>query len=389
MSAIPEVQHALLGASSAHRWLNCPGSALLTKDMPDTTSIYAAEGTQAHSLCEAVARQGLLARGYSLTSSSLPGEPQEAPDEMKECAQEYLEAILEAADAIQQVSGQKPYIALEQRLDYSKWVPDGFGTGDCIIIGGGILHAIDYKHGKGVRVEAEGNPQLMLYALGALHRYQSLYFIHTVRWTIVQPRNGGVSQAPDMPVQDLLAWAEYVVQPTAVLASQPGADIRPGEWCRFCKAQATCRARSDHMLALEGFQKQDPRLMTPEQISDAMTRGAELARWLSDLQEYSLSELLAGRPIPGWKAVAGRSIRTWTDPEAAFARAVELGVPETMLYERKPLTLAALEKTLGKKQFAPLTEFVTVPPGKPALVPDSDKRPAITNAPTAEDDFAK
>lgn len=381
-----ERAHALLGASSAHRWLNCPGSALLTADMPDTTSIYAEEGTQAHAVCEAVAREA-LAHEYRLVSSAIPDQVEGSP-EMLECADVYLDAILEAIAGLGLALDDPPYIALEQRVDFSQWVPDGFGTADCILIGNGILHVIDYKHGKGVQVEAEGNPQLMLYALGALMRYRPLYAIHTVRWSIVQPRNGGVSQAPDTAASDLLNWASYTVAPTALLAMQPDAELNPGEWCRFCKARATCRARSDHMLALEGFEKKPAALLSPEEVASALTRGADLEKWLNDLREHSLSELLAGRAIPGWKAVEGRSIRAWTDAEAAFRKAQELGVPEAMLYERKPVTLAALEKTLGKKQFAPLTEYVTVPPGKPALAPDSDKRPAMTSRPSAEDDFA-
>lgn len=382
-----EVQHALLGASSAHRWLNCPGSALLTADMPDQTSIYAEEGTQAHAVCEAVARQE-LSKEYLLVSSAIP-EPTEDNPEMLECANIYLDAILEAIAGLGLSLDDPPYIALEQRVDFSQWVPDGFGTADCILIGNGILHVIDYKHGKGVQVDAADNPQLMLYALGAWERYRSLYAIRTVRWTIVQPRNGGTSTAPDYLVEDLLRWAEGTVAPAAHKAYNPGAPLNPGPWCRFCKARATCRARSDHMLSLEGFEKKPAKLLSPEEISDALTRGADLEKWLNDLREHALSELLLGNPVPGWKAVEGRSIRAWTDAEAAFAKAVELGVPETMLYERKPLTLAALEKTLGKKQFAPLNEYVTTPPGKPALAPDNDKRPAIASRPTAEDDFAK
>ena len=383
-----DVQHAILGASSAHRWLNCPGSALLTADMPDTTSPYAEEGTQAHAVCEAVARME-LAKEYQLVSYAGAVQPSEDNQEMLECANVYLDAILEAIAGLGLSIEDPPYIALEQRVDFSQWVPDGFGTADCILIGNGILHVIDYKHGKGVRVEAEGNPQLMLYALGALMRYQPLYFIHTVRWSIVQPRNGGVSQAPDMTADVLLKWAEETVKPVAILADNPDAPLNPGEWCRFCKARATCRARSDHNLALEGFEKKDPKLLTPQEVSDALTRGKDLVKWLSDLEEYALSETLTGKTIPGWKAVEGRSIRSWTDAEAAFAKALELGVPEAVLYERKPVTLAALEKTLGKKAFLPLNAFVTVPPGKPALVPEADKRPALASKPTAEDDFAK
>ena len=371
-----EAAHALLGASSSHRWLVCPGSVLLTKDMPDTTSEYAEEGTLAHVVCEAIARWNLQGGAQVI--------PEQATDEMIDCAGLYVETIMAAAAEL----GESPYIALEQRVDYSRWVPDGFGTADCVIIGGNTLHVLDYKHGKGVRVEAEDNPQLKLYALGALDRYSLLYDISVVRWSIVQPRNGGVSHAEPVLKESLLNWAEDIVRPAALLALTPNAPLNPGEWCRFCKAKGSCKARSDYYLALEGFEQKDSRLLAPDQLGDILKRGKDLAKWLADLEEHALSQLLAGSNIPGWKAVEGRSVRNWADAEAAFRKAIELGIPEEMLYERKPITLSQLEKTMGKKGFAPMTEFVTVPSGKPALAPESDKRPAITSRPSAEQDFA-
>ena len=378
-----EATHALLGASSAHRWLNCPGSALLTADMPDTTSLYAEEGTLAHSVCESYARHSLLDIGCTVVSGSTDNHSH-ASDEMLDCAGLYVETIVEIAKPL-----HTPYIALEQRVDYSKWVPEGFGTADCIIIGDGALTIIDYKHGRGVQVEAEGNPQLMLYALGALERYQTLYEISTVRWGIVQPRNGGVSFSDPMPISTIISWADTTVRPAAALAMTKDAPFKPGDWCRFCKARGFCRARSDHNLSLEGFEKKPAKLLTPEEMGAILLRGKDLLKWYSDVEDEALSRLLTGGKVPGWKAVEGRAIRAWSDAEAAFKRAVEIGVPEQMLWEKKPVTLAALEKTLGKKEFAPLTEFVTTPAGKPALAPESDKRPAILAQPSAEDDFAE
>lgn len=377
-----ETAHALLGASSAHRWLECPGSALLTRDMPDTTSEYAEEGTLAHAVCESVARNA-MALEHKVVSQTVDTFA-DAPQEMRECAEVYLATIREAISEL----GPSPYIALEQRVDYSRWVPDGFGTADCILIGGNTIHVIDYKHGKGVHVEAEDNPQLKLYALGALDRYSLLYDISTVRWSIVQPRNGGVSHAEPVFKESLLNWAEEVVRPAAELAMTANAPLKPGDWCRFCKAKGSCKARSDYYLALEGFEKADARLLSPEELSAVLQRGKDLLKWYSDLEDNALSLLLAGRDVPGWKAVEGRSVRNWTDAEAAFKKAIELGIPEGMLYERKPVTLAQLENTMGKKEFTALAEFVTVPPGKPALAPESDKRPALTSRITAEQDFA-
>ena len=377
-----ETAHALLGASSAHRWMNCPGSALLTTDMPDTSSAYANEGTKAHAVCEAVARK-MLNEKYRIISVPITTEL-EASHEILECAELYCDTI----DTIAQEFGPSPYIALEQRVDFSRWVPDGFGTADCIIIGGETLHVIDYKHGKGVQVEAEDNPQLMLYALGALSHYSLIYDISVVRWSIVQPRNGGVSHARSRFTESLLNWADEVVRPAATMAKTPGAPFKPGEWCRFCKAKGTCRARSDYNLALENFEKQNAKLMSPVEISAAMLRGRDLVKWLADVEEEALNRLLTGDQVPGWKAVEGRAIRAWTDAEAAFRKAVALGVPEEMLWEKKPVTLAQLEKTMGKKVFVELNEYVTTPTGKPALAQESDKRPAILAQPSADDDFA-
>ena len=378
-----ETTHALLGASSAHRWINCPGSALLTKDMPDTTSEYAAEGTLAHAVCEAYARAALAQENLVVSRDAQPlGE---VSPEMQDCAEVYLRAINEALQDL----GPSPYIALEQRVDYSRWVPEGFGTADCILIGGGILHVIDYKHGKGVHVGPDDNPQLMLYALGALERYSLLYDITTVRWSIVQPRNGGVSHTPELNKESLLQWAEDVVKPAAVLALAPNAPIQPGDWCRFCKARSTCRVRSDYYLELEGYQNAAPALLSLTELGEILIRAHDLSAWAKDIEDKALHRLLTGSSIPGWKAVEGRSVRNWTDAEAAFKRAIELGLPEEMLWERKPVTLAQLEKTMGKKDFSALSDFVTIPPGKPALAQESDKRPAITSRSTAEQDFAE
>ncbi len=378
--------HAILGASSSERWLNCNPSAALTADMPDPGSEYAAEGTLAHSIGELKLRKrflpGLGPKKYKTEMDKLHADPLYNP-EMESTTEEYLDAVNEIAMAYPEV----PYVALEQKVDYSQWVPEGFGTADCILIGNGILHIVDYKHGKGVPVPAEDNPQMKLYALGAYARYSLFYSIQRVRWTVVQPRNGGVSETPELMIEDLLEWAETYVKPRAQLAAEGKGDYCPGEWCRFCKAKAVCRARSDNNLALEGFQKALPATLSPEEIGAILIRAKDLASWLSDIEEYALSALLEGQEIPGWKAVEGRAVRAWTDQDAAFEAAKAAGIEEAMLYKRVPVTLAALEKDMGKKAFQVLTPFVTIPPGKPTLAPESDKREAISNRPSAEQDF--
>lgn len=379
--------HAILGASSAERWLNCPPSALLTANMPDTTSDYAAEGTLAHRLGELKLRKrfvsGFGPKSFKAEMDKLKADLLYTP-EMDHATDEYLDAVNEIAMAFPET----PYVALEQQVDFSDWVPEGYGTADCILIGNGILHVVDYKHGKGVPVPAESNPQLMLYALGAYVRYCLFYDIQQVRWTIVQPRNGGVSETPERTVADLLSWAENCVRPRALTAANGEGDYCPGEWCRFCKASATCRARSDRNLSLEEFHAVLPALLAPSELGDILTRATDLNSWLSDVEKYVLSALLRGEEVPGWKAVEGRAVRVWTDQEAAFKAAMEAGTPEAVLYERRPVTLATLEKVMGKKAFQVLAPYVHIPPGKPTLAPESDKKPAITTRPTAEEDFA-
>lgn len=392
----PEV-HAFLGASSAHRWLNCPPSAMLTADMPDTAGPAAAEGTLAHALAELKLRKYFfpMAPGpYTKALKKIQAERDQLEQkhgadkigtwaEMESATNEYKDAINEISMAF----ADKPYIALEQQVDFSDIVPDGFGTADCILIGNDVLHVVDFKYGKGVPVGAEDNPQMRLYALGAANRYCLAYDIRRIRMTIVQPRNGGVSHAEEMTTEDLVSWAMDYVRPRAQLAAEGSGEYAVGDWCRFCKARSTCRARNDYNLELEGFQRKVPPMITNDEVGDALRRALDLKSWLSDLEEYALAALLTGDEIAGWKAVEGRANRAWTDQDAAFAAAKASGIDEAMLYKKVPLTLAALEKDIGKKAFEPLTPFVTVPPGKPTLAQENDRRPAITNRPTAEADF--
>ena len=214
---------------------------------------------------------------------------------MEHTTDEYLDAVNEIAMAFPEV----PYVALEQAIDYSIWVPDGFGTADCILIGNGILHVVDFKNGKGTPVPADDNPQLMLYALGAYARYCQFYDIQTVRWTIVQPRNGGVSETPEMTVPSLLNWAENYVRPRAEMAHKGEGPYNPGPWCKthYCKARATCRARSDYYLAMEGFHAALPALLAPSELGDILFRATDLKSWLSDIEEFVRAALLRGEKI--------------------------------------------------------------------------------------------
>ena len=387
------MSHAILSPSSAERWIHCPPSALINAEAPRTDTVYTREGTLAHAICELKARKhfltGIGPKKFKAAMDKFRADELWA-DEMDGHTDAYLDALKDIAAGY----AAPPHVTLEQRLDFSEYVPDGYGTADCLMIGqvdgidGDVLHIVDFKYGKGVDVSARGNPQMMLYALGALLDYMSIYDVFTVRMTIVQPR---IKREPDtweMEARGLLRWAEDVVRPAAKLAAAGEGEYAEGEWCRFCAIRGSCRARAEANLEAARLDFRKPPELTDEEVGEALTMGRRLKAWLSDLEEYALSACLAGGEILGYKAVEGRSVRAWTDADAAFMAARAAGVPDEMLYERKPVTLAALEKVMGKKAFGEaLGEYVVTPPGKPTLATSDDRRRAITNRASAEEDF--
>lgn len=386
-------KHALLSASSAERWLNCTASALATKDLPDKGSKYAEEGTLAHQLCELYA-----SNQFGFPPPVMEEVLHKSPywkNEMIKCAEVYRDYIIERANCY-----VNPLIEFEVRVRYDNYVPEGFGTADCIIVGERAdtrtwgVEIIDYKHGQGVPKYAEGNPQMRLYALGVLNTYYAIYgdAIHTVTMSIVQPRLDIISLA-EMPLKELIDWGEEVVKPTAQVAyTGEGAEYKQGTWCQFCKTRETCKTRHKYYTALEDFKDLEtgewraPNTLNDQEMGEALKRARSIASWVSDVESYVTEQLFTGKTIPGWKLVEGRSVRKFTDQDAAFDVLVKEGWKETMLYERKPLTLSAIEKMIGKKQFSEiLGGYVDKPKGKPTLAPESDKRPAID---TAAADFA-
>ena len=377
--------HALLGASSSHRWLHCTPSARLEETLPNSTSTFAEEGSLAHEIGELKLRKGFTEPMAKRTFESRLKKLQANPlyqEEMLRHTDTYLNYIMEVAHSF----AHPPYVAVEKKLDYSAYAPEGFGTGDCILIGGNTLYVIDLKYGKGVPVSAEANSQMMLYALGAYTEYSFLYAIETVKMVIVQPRLDSISEY-EMPVNDLLAWGESI-KPLAQKAFAGIGEFVPDEHCRFCRAKAVCRARAEQNTALEDFKQQLPPLISNEEVGQILYRARNLAKWAADLEEYALAELLKGNNIDGWKAVPGRATRKFTDIDAAFAVLKANGIDETMLYERKPLTLTATEELVGKAQFKTLlSEHVETPQGKPTLALESDKRQAITRI-SAQEDFS-
>lgn len=372
---MPTKGHALLSASSSDRWLNCPPSARLCESYDDKGSDYAAEGTDAHALCEYKLRRALGIEAKNPTENLTWFN-----EEMDDCATGYAAYVLEQVEAAKQTCAD-PTILIEQRVDFSRWVESGFGTADCIIIADGTLQICDYKHGLGVLVNANQNPQMMCYALGALELFDGIYDIDHVRMTIYQPRRDNVS-IYELQKDDLYRWAEEVLKPTADLAFAGDGNFLCGEWCTFCKAKHDCRARADANLELARYDFKLPPLLTEEDIEDILSKVDDLVAWATDIKEYALQQAISGKEWNGWKLVEGRSNRKYTSDSAVADAVSKAGFDP---YERKVLGVTAMQKLLGKSRFDELlAAYIEKPQGKPTLVPESDKRPAMN---TAKNDF--
>lgn len=383
-----ERDHAVLSASGAHRWMACPASALLEQQFPDTTSKAAQEGTLAHELAEAKTRHYFFTQDFSRQKlAAAVRKLKKDPlwqDEMDKYTEDYLDYIKTEAMAFP----ASPYVAVEKRIDFSAYVPEGFGTADCVLISGDTLHVIDFKYGKGVPVSAEKNPQMLLYALGAYEAYKMIYPIRRIEMSIVQPRLADGDSKWDCNVDELLAFGEQASEKAVEALSGTGG-FRPEEKaCRFCRARQQCRARADENVKLAFFTEKKPPLLMNEEVGRYLLQGEDVARWLKDLQEYALAQCLAGKEVPGWKAVEGRGSREWTNMDEAFKSLQDNGIDEALLWERKPVTLAQIEKLVGRKAFDTYVGGLVVKnPGKPALAKETDKREAITNTVTAEEAF--
>lgn len=368
--------HALLSASSSHRWLNCPPSARLCEGYDDKGSNFAAEGSDAHSLCEYKLRKALGMEAKDPTEDLTWYDA-----EMEESASGYAAFVMELVAEAKKTCSD-PVVLIEQRLDYSKYVQSGFGTGDCVLISDGTLHIVDFKYGRGVLVEAEDNPQLKLYALGALEIFDCLYDIDTVSMTIYQPRRANVSTFT-LTRQELLDWAETVLVPTAELAYAGDGEYRCGEWCQFCKAKADCRERARANMELARYEFRQPPLLTDEEVEEILGKLDSLMDWASDIKDYALQAAISGKHWSGYKLVEGRANRRYTDENAVVAAVKAAGYDP--YDEPKLLGVTAMTTLLGRKQFNDiLGGLITKPQGKPTLVPESDKRPAMT---TILDDF--
>lgn len=386
---MPPEKHALLSASSASRWLVCTAAPRFEEELPEINSTYAEEGRLAHAIAELKVLKKFTAmtgRAYTTRLNNLKKDTL-YDQEMDKTTDLYIEHLTEQA----MLYDSSPTVAAEVKVDFGEYVPEGFGTCDCVMIGGDTLSITDYKHGKGVPVSAVGNPQMRLYALGALKRYAPVFgdTIKQIRMTIDQPRLDSYT-SDIITVEELRAWGESI-KPIAQKAFSGLGEFVPGEHCRFCRGKAQCRARANANTALEDFKDcalpgepapdELARALTDAEIGDLLIRGQQLVQWYKDLEEYATKALLDGKPIEGWKLVAGRSNRTFTDQDAAIKAVIAAGYDEALVYDRKPKTLSELEKLMGKAEFAEkIGAYVIKPPGKPTLAPITDKREAYNPA---------
>ncbi|MCK1996827.1 DUF2800 domain-containing protein [Psychrobacillus psychrodurans] len=385
-----ERAHAKLSASGSKRWLTCTPSVRLESGFEDKTSSFAEEGTAAHELSElmlAYELKDINKATYTRRLNKFTKENQYYSQEMMDYVEGYVDYVMERVNAMR-ARTEDALVLIEQRLDFSEWVPEGFGTGDVLLIGDGLLEIIDLKYGKGVEVTAHANTQMMLYGLGALNAHDLLYDIEQVLMTIVQPRLDAISTY-EMSAVTLYDWAEKVIKPKAELAINGEGEFIPGEHCRFCKAKAVCRARADENLAIAKEEFTDPDMLTPEEIADILFRTKEMQKWAKDVEEYALDQAENfGVKFDGWKLVEGRSNRKYANDEVVYDRLAESEQDMTKVTETKLLSITNMEKVLGKATFNELLSDVIIKPsGKPTLVVATDKRPELNTAESAADEF--
>lgn len=373
--------HAFLSPSASHRWLMCPPSAKLNAALPDQTSPYAKQGTDAHELCAYLVEKA-LGRDVKDPTENLDYYD----EEMQMCAEGYAEFVMQELELARQTCLDTE-VLVEQKVDFSKWVEGGKGTADCILLSDGTAEIIDYKNGLGVMVSSEseefgGNPQLMCYSLGVIDMFDGIYNIDTIRMAIYQPRRDNLS-VYEMSKADLLKWADEVLAPTAALAMKGEGEFKAGSHCQFCKCKATCRKRAEFNLEMAQYDFAMPDTLEDHEVEAILMKVDQLTSWADDVKEYALNQALQGKEYENFKVVEGRSVRKYTDEDAVAFAVKDAGFDP---YEKKLLGITAMTSLLGKKKFEDLLGgMIMKPPGKPTLVPKSDKRPAMKN--TAQEDF--
>ncbi|MFS1514586.1 DUF2800 domain-containing protein [Chengkuizengella sp. SCS-71B] len=390
-----ERAHAKLSASGSSRWLACPGSVRLEEMFPDTSSSYADEGTAAHELSELKLQLHMgeiKKRTYNAELKKLKQNEQFASfysQEMEDYVQNYVDTVIERINAAK-AKTPDAIVLLEQKLDFSQWVPpNNFGTGDVVIIAEGHVDVIDLKYGKGVQVSAFGNSQMRLYGLGALHEFEFLYGVDEISMTIVQPRLDNIT-TETLSAEELLKWAEIVVKPGAKKTTSNRPSFKAGDHCKFCKARSHCRARAMANLELLEYEFQDPPLLSTEEIADVLAKADELKKWAGEVQDYAFDQALNhGIIYPGWKLVTGRSNRKYRDEKEVEDTLILEGYEENKITKKKLLGITAMENLVGKKRFNELLkDLIIKPEGKPVLVTESDKRPALSSLSEIESEFA-
>ena len=378
---MPDV-HAKRSASSSARWIACPGSIRVSDQCPEPgASQYAEEGTLAHAVAELKLKIALDKSVSAKELKKLTKDPLWT-GEMDEATDFYRDLVLEH---LYGAGGAE--LMIEQRVDFSEWVPGGFGTSDAVIIDDDTIEIIDLKYGKGVKVYAPNNTQMRLYALGAFEIFGDLYDFTNVKTTIVQPRLDHVS-SEELTVKELLFWGDEVARPAAEASEKPDAPLHAGEHCRWCPAKAICRERAEANLELARYDFAPGDLLTADEIGEILSKAEELSKWAEDIKGYALAQAIAGTSYDGWKLVEGRSNRKYTDEVKVSEALQKAGFKEAMLYERKLLGITAMEKLVGKKKLAEVCkDLIEKPAGKPVLVPASDSREAINSAESAREDF--
>lgn len=360
--------HAILSPSSSERWINCPPSAKENAG-GDTGSSYAQQGSEAHLMAEWKVKKAL---GHKVRDPT--DELEYFNEEMEECTDAYCEFVMDQVQTAKETCPD-PLVLVEQRLDFTRWVAESFGTADCICVADGTMTVVDFKYGLGVLVDAENNSQMRMYALGALNLFESLYDIQSVRMIIFQPRRDNISTA-EVTKEELLGWAEEVLIPAAALAAKGEGDYSAGKHCQFCKIKATCRKRAEYNLQMAQYDFAVPDTLADDEISMILDRADTFIGWVNDVKSYALEQAIGGKQYPGFKVVEGRSNRRYTDGDAVAAAVTEAGFDP---YERKLMGVTAMTKMLGTKKFNTLLgSLIEKPKGKPTLVPESDKRPAWT-----------
>jgi len=370
-----ERSHALLSASSSHRWIRCPPSARLCENFEDKGSDYAKQGSEAHSLC-----QFKLEAMLGMKTTDPTADLSFYDEEMENCAENYALYVMEQVAKAKETCAD-PVVLIEQRLDFSRWVESGFGTGDCVIIADGVLTVCDFKFGKYSLIGAEGNSQMMCYALGGLELFDSIYDIDSINMIIYQPRRENISTYT-LSKAELLQWADDVLAPAARLAYTGEGEFESGEHCHFCKAKATCRKRAECNLELACYDFAPSATLEDEEIEAILLKVDDLVSWASDIKAFALQAAISGKEWVGWKLVEGRANRKYIDEMAVADAVIAAGFNP---YEQKLLGITAMTSILGKKQFEEvLGQLIRRPQGKPTLVPENDKRPAMN---TAKNDF--